>query len=106
VSAIWYDLKQSCEVKSQPGVEPMNKKILAVACLACGLLLSGHAAAAAPARSKKAKPHSTKRDRLNETQARLIASQERELQQLRDLLQQMKAAPARDPGPTYPYTYP
>ena len=84
----------------------MNKKILAVACLACGLVLSLHAAAATPARSKKAKPHSTKRDRLNESQARIIASQERELQQLRDLVQQMKTAPAMEPGPAYPYTYP
>ncbi len=86
----------------------MNRKILAIALVTCGLCWSQHAAAKSPTKAKKAKPLSVsaKLDRLNANQAKVIANQERELQQLREILRQMQATQSREPGVAYPYTYP
>lgn len=83
----------------------MNKKAIAIWLAAC--CIASPALAKAPAKTKP-KPLSTsaKMDQLGENQLKLLMIQERELQYLRDILQQMKAARPSEPGFPYPYTYP
>lgn len=87
----------------------MNKKSFVIWFAACSVgMLAPGSDAAAKARPKKVKQLSTsqKMDQLGANQLKLLMIQDRELQTLREIQQQLKTARPTEPGFPYPYTYP